>query len=273
METARSEMPLVELDGKIYALGGLGAGDSVEVYEIASDTWSAAANMPAGRHHMMAAAHGGRLYAFGGYGTFFQANDNAWVYDPQTDSWSDIAELPNPIGAGFAVTLGDYIHIIGGVPDGTQVLRYDPAANSYTQLASMHAQREHVAAVVFEGKIYVLAGRWSGLGELASAEVYDPVTDAWELLPPMNATHSGHAAVVYDGQILVMGGERLTTGETLDIIEAYDPATNTWSLFDPLPRPLHGVPAIVAGGELYVIGGSTVAGAAQNIPDVYRYIP
>jgi len=64
--------------------------------------------------------------------------------------------------------LGDYHYIIGGMgTSGTgSLLRYDPLQDSWEQLAPLLQRREHTAAVVLNGKIYALAGRWQGLATL-----------------------------------------------------------------------------------------------------------
>ncbi|HET7090058.1 MAG TPA: hypothetical protein VFL17_15585, partial [Anaerolineae bacterium] len=62
----RSEMPAVVLDGMIYVPGGFGGESRLERYDPIADEWEALADMPDGRHHLMAAAHDGYLYVFGG---------------------------------------------------------------------------------------------------------------------------------------------------------------------------------------------------------------
>jgi hypothetical protein len=66
MPTARSEMPAVELNGLIYVTGGFGGEQTLEAYDLANDSWQALADLPAQRHHVMAAAHDDRLFVFGG---------------------------------------------------------------------------------------------------------------------------------------------------------------------------------------------------------------
>ena len=56
------------LNGKIYRIAGraIGTDFHVEVYDIATNTWSMAANYPFANHSLMAAALGSYIYAGGG---------------------------------------------------------------------------------------------------------------------------------------------------------------------------------------------------------------
>ena len=58
------------MNGKIYVIGGAGADNkpvaSVQVYDPATGTWAARANMPTARALFGASAVGGTIYAVGG---------------------------------------------------------------------------------------------------------------------------------------------------------------------------------------------------------------
>ena len=68
MPTARRALAAVEVDGKIYAIGGSGGGtlNIVEEYDPAVNTWTTKAPMPTARNSFAAAAVGGKIYAIGG---------------------------------------------------------------------------------------------------------------------------------------------------------------------------------------------------------------
>jgi N-acetylneuraminic acid mutarotase len=266
MDSARSEMAAAVLDERIYVPGGFGGMDDFAVYDPDADSWQSLEALPQGRHHLMTTAHDGRIFIFGGSPNIaFRPTDSAWVYDPATAEWSDLAPMPERRMSGAAVSLGDFIYIVGGSGGTDTLLRYDPVADAWTSLAALNQSREHIAAVVMEGKIYALAGRWGGVGELKSVEIYDPAADVWTTGPSMEEARAGFGAAVLDGRIVAAGGEVLTgRNRTLTSVELFDPEEGAWSLKTDLPVPLHGVPVAAVGDTLYVIGGAERAGSIDN---------
>ncbi|HME60861.1 MAG TPA: kelch repeat-containing protein, partial [Candidatus Binatia bacterium] len=64
----RSELAAVELNGKIYLIGGyIKNGDLFEEYDPASDSWRRRASLPKSLHHIGAASINGKIYVIGGY--------------------------------------------------------------------------------------------------------------------------------------------------------------------------------------------------------------
>jgi len=182
--------------------------------------------------------------------------------------------MPEPRLAGAAVTLGDYIYIVGGTGGSNALLRYDPALDEWTSLASLSESREHTAATALDGKIYALGGRWSGTGELTSVEVYDPSTDSWSTAPALSTARAGFAVVTVNGKIYALGGEVLTgENHALTSVEIFDPENDVWESGPDLPLPLHGVPAVNVDGVIYVLGGADQAGAISNQGLVFSMKP
>src|SRR5262245_40983056 len=70
MPSARQEISVSVLDGKVFAIAGFDTqGEStatVEVYDPRTNTWRGAAALPIATNHNAAATVNGRLYAFGG---------------------------------------------------------------------------------------------------------------------------------------------------------------------------------------------------------------
>ena len=54
--------------------------------------------------------------------------------DPASDRWSELSPMPEPRLAGAAVSLGNYLYVVGGVGGTAALLRYDPA-DSWVSLA------------------------------------------------------------------------------------------------------------------------------------------
>src|SRR5260370_41528779 len=70
MPTARDGLAAAAVNGKIYAIGGLGVSlnrlSTVEVYDSSSNSWSTMASMPTARAGLAAAAVNGTIYAIAG---------------------------------------------------------------------------------------------------------------------------------------------------------------------------------------------------------------
>jgi hypothetical protein len=134
------------LNGKIYRIAGAAIGTDyhVEVYNIATNSWSMAANYPVANHTLMAAALGGYVYAGGG--NAFPTN--AYRYDPSTNTWDTIADLPAGRSAAASdVYNGRWLLAGGDVNFATSnsVITWDPASNTWNDLPNMVEAREHLA--------------------------------------------------------------------------------------------------------------------------------
>jgi len=253
-------MPGAFLDGKIYVAGGIDPNISVlssmEVYDVESETWSNAADMPTPRHHHASAVSNGKLYIMGGYSTIlFNATDEVYEYNPQSNQWTEKSPLPLAIGAGVAVESAGYIYFIGGTT-GTNVLninlRYNPATDNWDTLKSMPTPREHHAAAVIDSLIYVVGGRGNDSAD-TKLEAYSPASDRWYVLKNMPTGRSGLNASALNGKLYVMGGEG---GGIHEEMEEYNPADDTWRPLHPMITPRHGIAAITTHNEIYVIGGA-----------------
>ncbi len=121
--TARNSAAGAVLDNRLHIVGGrISAGSGIrnldvhEVYDPATDRWSARAPMPQAQGGLAAAAFNGKLYAFGGefFGVRSGVYKEAWAYDPVADSWQTVAPMPLPRHGLGAVAVADGIHVIGG---------------------------------------------------------------------------------------------------------------------------------------------------------------
>ena len=69
MPTARQEVAVAELNGRVFVVGGFGLDNdpvaTVEVYDPAVDRWETRGALPAPTHHAAAAVVAGRLFVVG----------------------------------------------------------------------------------------------------------------------------------------------------------------------------------------------------------------
>src|SRR5690606_24909940 len=88
----------------------------LEVFDPATGEWATRAPMPQAQGGLAAAAHGGRLFVFGGEQWVPQQKvfSESWVYDPAADRWSALPALPTPRHGLGAATVDNRIHVMGG---------------------------------------------------------------------------------------------------------------------------------------------------------------
>lgn len=126
MTRARLHFSTALIDGKIYAFGGQFGHDRgsvdlpyVEVYDIASDTWSELGDMPQAISHAEGGTfmYNGMVYIGGGRNRpFAEALSSIYAYDPTTDTWSRAGALPEQrIGASMRIIDDRLITSSGGL--------------------------------------------------------------------------------------------------------------------------------------------------------------
>ena len=168
-------------------------------------------------------------------------------------------------GSVGVVALDGKIYAIGGRdPAGTTVAThevYDPATNSWKDLAPLPKARDHLAAAVIDGKIHIAGGRFGASTDNTDLhDVYDPQTDGWTPGPPLPTARSGLAGTLYKGLFLVLGGER--PNATNPENEAFDVKTDSWVTLAPMPGGRHATAAVTDGDHVYLAGGSLTPGGA-----------
>jgi N-acetylneuraminic acid mutarotase len=183
MPTARNDLAAVAVNVKIYAIGGIGgSGNTVEVYDPSSNSWSTAANMPTARYALTAAAAvKGKLtliYAIGGSNG--SVLNTVEVYSPSSNSWGTAANMPTPRDFLAAGSANGEIYAIGGLT-GRSVLDtvevYDPSSNSSSTAASLPSATDSLAAADVGGFVYAIGGRGrQALGSSAVEQYWPPRT-------------------------------------------------------------------------------------------------
>lgn len=265
MPTARQDAASAVVDGKIYVFGGLDSVnhpvDMTEIYNPATDTWSAGLHMPIGFNHAGAAAVKGKIYVIGGSRASTLVPENlTWEYDPASTMWTRKASMPYPRAAAAVVNLADSIYVFGGVGTNPQVvLKYVPALDVWmVKSRPLPTPREHLAASVVAGTIYVIGGRDEGQN-LGAVETYSPDIEYWLRLDDYPIPRSSMVSAVISTNIYVMGGELLGIGVFPDD-HMLDTIGNEWIKKRPMLTARHGMASGVVNGKIYVIGGGTMPG-------------
>ena len=166
MPSARTEVAVAEVGGKIYVVGGFGGERELEIYDPAADRWSRGAAIARELHHAAAVGLDGKLYVIGGYVDGWTPTNEVYEYDPAGNRWRPLAPLPTPRGALAAAVLDGKIHAVGGVGWRSRNTAahevYDPATNRWTALASVPTPRDHLAVAAIDGRLYAIGGRVDG---------------------------------------------------------------------------------------------------------------
>jgi hypothetical protein len=286
---ARQEHAAVVLNGFVYLVGGFvpiqpppapteeepepfpfhGTGD-VLVYTPQGMTadapavpgqWvslSAASSFPLpDMHHIIAVAHQGRIWAFGGHAGPFTPTDGVFVFTPASatspeGTWSRIKAdgtpcgagetclaLPAPRSAGAAVSAGSRIYVLGGVvphedsPDPVNqsirttdsVLTLDTGCMGtpgcslgWTEAPSLHESREHFNAVVAEGRIWVFQGRSEASTHMRGVESLDPERGGWRREEEAPVGASANILSAVGPHVFSFGGEFIASNITGTLI-------------------------------------------------------
>jgi hypothetical protein len=135
----------------------------------------------------------------------------------------------------------------------------------------MAVPREHIAAALAGGEIYVLGGRDGGRN-LDVVERYDPERRRWARAPSLAFARSGFAAVSVGGNVIALGGEELTPGgTTIRPVEILDPGERRWRRLPGMRTPRHGLGAASLGRRVYTLeGGPSPGFAFSNVIELIR---
>jgi hypothetical protein len=181
------------------------------------------------------------------------ANDGAF-------EWSTRAPLPMPRLELGVATVGGKIYAMGGSsgPMLARVDAYDPATNTWTQKASMHAARRGFPVGVIDGKIYVGPGlSWvdpNAVTYVPGTEVYDPTTDTWTELPPCPFAPAFNQVW---GNLFFGGGAVngrfyvVAVYPSSSVTYEYEPGTGAWTRRAAGPSSFSQLSATALGGTLY----------------------
>ena len=285
--TNRHETGYVEAGDKFYLLGGRETND-INIYDPITDTWIQGATAPINLHHFQGISYQGLICVIGAFtGTF--PNDmpvpNIYLYDPITDNWSVGPEIPvgRRRGAAAAAVHKGKIYLAGGIQNGHNSGRvawldeYDPTTNTWRILSDAPNDRDHVQAIVFDDKLYLVAGKQTNLGgnlnaTVANVDVFDFDTETWSTLPnPIPTPRGGSSLALLGNEILAIGGENVF-GDGLNKTEALNLDDNTWRFLPNLNQGRHGTQAIVNNGVVYIATGSPIIGGGNsNSQEVFYF--
>jgi N-acetylneuraminic acid mutarotase len=273
----RTEVGAARIGRFIYVVGGFLPSTettaAVERYDIERDRWTRLQPMPVAVNHPAVASHRGYLYVYGGYtdSSFMPVTGALQRYDPRNASWVQLAGSAHPRAAAALAAIGGRLYAVGGAAGGEELSTlevFDIAERRWSTGPSMEVPREHIAATVAGGFVYVFGGRSPNL---RTVERYRPGAAGWQRLPPLITARSGIAAATVKGNPVVFGGEE---GEgTIRPVELFDPEQRRWRRLPGMLTPRHGLGGAALGRRVYALEGGPQPGFAFSDAIEYLDVP
>lgn len=216
------------LDGRVLVAGGASMGDSfapsiasAELFDPATGTWSAAADMIVARvGHTATLLRDGRVLVAGGTTSDgWSGLTSAELFDPTTGIWTAAPDMATARAEHTATLLPNGQVLIVGMGSGEL---YDSTSNA-----------------------------WFPTGPTVQPNYADYPNDA-----PENAYET--ATLLPDGRVLVAGGgaEICCVPLTTAMAQLYDPSSRTWSRTESMLEPRGGhIAILLSDGRVLVVAG------------------
>jgi N-acetylneuraminic acid mutarotase len=266
----RTSYSVASLNNKIYIMGGKissAATSSIDVYDPATDTWSAGGSLPHTMYGQQSQTVNGKIYVFHGdqgVGTSTQL----WESNASVTAWTQKASMPSVFQSYSNLTSAASSTLIFlPVPDTTyyhtRCYAYDVASNQWLSLTEKPSGYDQSSFVAWSGSsFYIMGGRASGILEtiyIIDNWRVDPqpigFNDIWTQKALMPEGRYSSISVTLNGNIYVLGG-RGKMGE-LGRVDMYDPVANTWTTKSPMPGSGSGS-GVVCNGKIYVINNGRI---------------
>jgi len=269
----RFEHGVVEVNGKIYVIGGFDENgtvtDTLWAFDPVSDSWATKAPLLQPQASRGAVAINGIIYMTGGR-QGLSSTATVQAYNPATDTWSFRTPMPFAREGHAVGVINGILYAAGGCTDNNcggyvaTLQSYDPNTDSWSTLAPMASARHHQQAGVVNSILYVAGGAVGPCSALATVEAYDPQSDTWMTKASMLQRRHIPAVGSLGGLVYALGGEDCPSGNfNLTSGEAYQPVSDSWSAIPLMPTPRGYFGAAAVNGALYAMGGG-VTGVANE---------
>lgn len=292
---ARHENGFAEFEGKFYLFGGRRI-QPVDVYDPETREWSHCSPPPQEIHHFQPVTVGDELWLLGTMTGEFPretALETVYIYQPKIDQWKEGPAIPKGRGRGGAgCVLHDdgWIYVVGGIVDGHHTGsqawfdRLHPETGEWEILADAPRKRDHAPAVIFDNKLYFIAGRETGRHDgtdynalfyatIGEVDVYDLETQNWSTLAdPIPVQTAAGSVGVIDGKIYYVGGEA-GRPEAFSETQIFDPVTKRWELGSPLNRARHGTNGFIYQNSMWIAAGSGARGGEPELTSLEKFDP
>ena len=238
-------------------------------------SWQAAKSANSPRFESAGTTVNGKIYVFGGFKDDQWRVDRTYTsYDPASNTWTDLGTMPVSMAESHAgiATDGRYIYLAGGFggnlnPSASptqwisdKVWRYDPANNSFQQIATLPQFRGAGALDYLNGNLHYIGGNPADrVTNLSDHFVLNLASGQWTTAAPTPDAKDHMSSAVLGGKIYAIGGEHGHDELHLQrsTVHVYDPGTNAWTELAPLPFAKSHIEAgtFVSDGKIIMAGG------------------
>jgi N-acetylneuraminic acid mutarotase len=257
-------------NGKIYVIGGYSEGatvanalrtDTVQIYDVATNTWSTGANLPAAIGAPAATQLGGKIYVFSGSSganaSAFTASATHYVYDIASDSWATAAAPTGAQSGSEMCMVNDGITLwkVGG----------KTAAATVAVIASYIPINITVTPFVNGGVTFGAAGLTV---RTAASCLYIPASGSTPARIMLIGGYSAAAANTTPLSALTTG-TATTTLVTQNLSQYVEyPFTGSWSSTPNLPQARASGATVLKGSIMYYFGGNSFVAATAGAGNV-----
>lgn len=259
MPTQRGRISSVELDKKIYIIGGTASGfkkNTMECYNTVTKKWETKTNMHYEREYTTATVCDGKIYVFGGLSTTSpRFTVKAECYDPETNNWTVLPDMPTGRYRPASCSYNGKIYVTGGwkespVYEDLDVVEvYDTATNTWESLDPMPCEKQAHSAFVIDDKMYIIGGYGSGYSNVGTtAMLYNFKSGLWETLASSTYSNEGVCGAVIDKKIYMMSSPN---------IQVYDTESQTWEVKSKIPSSCSYGGAVSVNEKVYAFNGGT----------------
>lgn len=164
LPTVRSDLSVVNVDGRAYVLGGYDGGAPLDSVLASSDgtSFREVAKLPVPARYLAVAVSGGTIYAFGGELPSGAPSDAIRAVNPRTGSARIVGHLSQPVSHASAVALGRHIYLLGGESGGAvsdRIWRFDPGGGRVVPAGRLPLPVAYGAAAVVGSTAYLIGGK------------------------------------------------------------------------------------------------------------------
>lgn len=163
----RRYMGIAHHNGDIYLIGGYDGSNYVNMvfkYNIATNTYTQLANIPANGQPIKAKVYNGKIYCT-------SISNTVYVYDIATNTWTQGTPMLHACYSSSLQIYNNKLYVIGGHGAANKIQVFDFSTNTWSSI-DMPFYTMHGASAIHNDKIYILCG-YNGSTYSNELYVYD----------------------------------------------------------------------------------------------------